>query len=337
MTPEEPIVVQIDGDSDDEFLTIGIKEKVKEYIASNGKELRIPNDIINEAVRWRLERNDCQNRGYVLDGYPKNFGNAENVFVVTPQRPAKKLNEEGEEENPPDEEELAKLLKPKLQTHIYPESVITLHGSDQFLKRRSKELQKAQMKDAMRWHIDKLQKKLKNYNDDNSIELFSKVELINDKLFPTQKFFQQNKTEVFELDANGNQYEMFESMRIYIERFGRPYNYLKSVNYLNEQREQVLIEEEKKAKEGDSKKQEEQNKTLETQKKALEKLAEERLVSVMAHMKELEDCDDLNMRQFLMKYIIPLLTEGMIDVWKVGPLDPVDYLADYIFKKSHGA
>jgi adenylate kinase len=59
---------------------------------------------------------------------------------------------------------------------------------------------------------------------------------------------------VFELDANGNQYEMFESMRIYIERFGRPYNYLKSVNYLNEQREQVLIEEEKKAKEADSKK-----------------------------------------------------------------------------------
>ena len=135
-------------------------------------EERIPNDIINEAVRWRLERNDCQNRGYVLDGYPKNFGNAENVFVVTPQRPPKKLNEEGEEENPPDEEELAKLLKPKLQTHIYPESVITLHGSDQFLKRRSKELQKAQMKDAMRWHIDKLQKKLKSYNDDNSIELF---------------------------------------------------------------------------------------------------------------------------------------------------------------------
>ena len=139
-TPEQPIVVQIDGDSDDEFLTIEIKEKVIAYIKKNGKDQRIPNDIINEAVRWRLERNDCQNRGYVLDGYPKNFGNAESVFVVTPKRPEKKLNEEGEEENPPDEEELAKLLKPKLQAHIYPESVITLHGSDQFLKRRSKEL-----------------------------------------------------------------------------------------------------------------------------------------------------------------------------------------------------
>ena len=66
-------------------------------------------------------------------------------------------------------------------------------------------------------------------------------------------------------------------------------------------------------------------------------MAEERLVSVMAHMKDLEETDELNMRQFLMKYIIPLLTEGMIEVWKGGPLDPVDYLAEYIFKRSKGA
>ena len=67
---------------------------------------------------------------------------------------------------------------------------------------------------------------------------------------------------------------------------------------------------------------------------ALEKKSVSRLSSVASHMKELEAADELNMRQYAMKYIIPLLTEGMIDVWKVGPLDPVDYLADYIFKKS---
>jgi len=54
-------------------------------------------------------------------------------------------------------------------------------------------------------------------------------------------------------------------------------------------------------------------------------------------MHELELCDDLNMRQFLMKYIIPLLTEGMIEVWKIGPIDPVDFLAEYIYKKSNDA
>jgi adenylate kinase len=75
---------------------------------------------------------------------------------------------------------------------------------------------------------------------------------------------------------------------------------------------------------------------IEQQKAAIAKLAEERLKQVAEHMKELEECDDLNMRQFLMKYIIPLLTEGMIEVWKVGPLDPVDYLAEFLFKKSSG-
>jgi len=46
------------------------------------------------------------------------------------------------------------------------------------------------------------------------------------------------------MEAAGEQYEMFESMRIYIERFGRPFNYLKSVNFLNEEREKHLLEEE---------------------------------------------------------------------------------------------
>lgn len=43
---------------------------------------------------------------------------------------------------------------------------------------------------------------------------------------------------------------MFESMRIYIERDGRPYNYLKSVAELNKKRDEHLLEEEQKWKEG---------------------------------------------------------------------------------------
>jgi adenylate kinase len=38
---------------------------------------------------------------------------------------------------------------------------------------------------------------------------------------------------------------MFESMRIYIERNGRPYNYLSSVRSLNQKRNEHLLEEEK--------------------------------------------------------------------------------------------
>ena len=59
------------------------------------------------------------------------------------------------------------------------------------------------------------------------------------------------------------------------------------------------------------------------------------MVHVEEHIEELKKTNKLNMRQFLMKQIIPVLTEGMIDVYRVGPTDPVDYLADYIFKKSN--
>lgn len=46
---------------------------------------------MNEAVRWRLNQNDCQNRGYVLDGYPNSYAQANGVFFITPERPEKKI------------------------------------------------------------------------------------------------------------------------------------------------------------------------------------------------------------------------------------------------------
>ena len=128
---------------------------------------------------------------------------------------------------------------------------------------------------------------------------------------------------------------MFESMRVYIERNGRSNNYLPPVNELNVEREKQLKQEEvddkaDKAQDVDLKKSVEEEKAS-----ALERLQCDRLDMIKCHMDELKAQDKLNMRQFLMKQVIPVLTEGMIDVYKVGPTDPVDYLSDYIFKKSN--
>mmetsp|Transcript_19482 Transcript_19482/g.24045 ORF Transcript_19482/g.24045 Transcript_19482/m.24045 type:complete len:87 (-) Transcript_19482:422-682(-) len=65
---------------------------------------------------------------------------------------------------------------------------------------------------------------------------------------PLTRFFQENKTEVFQIGCDGNTFEMFESMRIYIERSGRSYNYLPSVRVLNKKREEELVKEEKDSK-----------------------------------------------------------------------------------------
>lgn len=132
---DSPIEVDLAADSDDDFAPIEIKEKVKAHVREHGLAVRIPEDIINEAVRWRLERNDCQNRGYVLDGHPKNMAQADAVFMHTPEPPKKevKVDDEGNpiEDAGGDEEVEKPDLTPKLHKHIYPESVISLKASEQ--------------------------------------------------------------------------------------------------------------------------------------------------------------------------------------------------------------
>lgn len=71
------------------------------------------------------------------------------------------------------------------------------------------------------------------------------------------------------------------------------------------------------------------------QRKALVSLQDGRLDFLQKHVESLKMSEKMFMRQFLMKCVIPVLTEGMIEVCRVVPTDPVDYLADYIFKKSN--
>ena len=40
------------------------------------------------------------------------------------------------------------------------------------------------------------------------------------------------------------------------------------------------------------------------------------------------------LRDYLMENVIPTLTEGLLEVCKVQPEDPVDYLAEWLFKNN---
>ena len=39
-------------------------------------------------------------------------------------------------------------------------------------------------------------------------------------------------------------------------------------------------------------------------------------------------------RKFLLLNIMPILTKGMLEVCKINPIDPIDYLSDFLFKHS---
>lgn len=136
-------------DSEDEFIPLELKGRINKYFEENPKEKKIPSAMLSEAFRWRLSQNDCQNRGYILDGYPICYETSIEVFYITPEKPApkeKKLDDEGNEIEEEaegediDPEELAKKYAPKFQQHIYPDSVILMRGNDEYIRKRAKNL-----------------------------------------------------------------------------------------------------------------------------------------------------------------------------------------------------
>jgi adenylate kinase family enzyme len=80
-----------------------------------------------------LNENECRNRGYVLDGYPRTFKDAQYVFLTK----QKKLNEDGEwveeEDEEQEEGEEKNFDKYIPDTAIYPSNILVLRGEDDFL------------------------------------------------------------------------------------------------------------------------------------------------------------------------------------------------------------
>jgi hypothetical protein len=157
-----------------------------------------------------------------------------------------------------------------------------IRGDDKYIRNFAKKIPKAQ---NIKWDVENLARRLEIWNQNNQISLFKDANndpnlgLPNAKKFtlPLTRFFQENKTEVFEIDCSGNQFEMLEAMRVYIERNGRSYNYLSSVQSLNHKREEILTQEESDADKSLAIKQSEEKAADQDKRKALEQLADGRL------------------------------------------------------------
>ena len=73
-----------------------------EAIDRDKLKIRVPNDILYRILKIHLNKNACRNRGYVLDGFPRTFKDAQNCFLYRP----KKIDPETGEEEEVEEEEL---------------------------------------------------------------------------------------------------------------------------------------------------------------------------------------------------------------------------------------
>ena len=157
---------------------------------------------------------------------------------------------------------------------------------------------------------------------------------ISNPFLEVESFYQSNNIEILNIIANKNQDENLETMRIYIERNGRPFNYFKeNEDKINENRFKLLTKkfDERKAK-IDQKEQKQTEKKEQENKEYWAKM-EKRISDIRKDKDEILRNNDKT-RKFLLLNIMPILTKGMLEICKVDPIDPIDYLANYLFENS---
>lgn len=159
---------------------------------------------------------------------------------------------------------------------------------------------------------------------------------IKNPFWEVENLYQQNDIESLVVVADKNKDEMMETMRIYIERNGRPYNYyndnektiLSKRNLMLEKKTEIREKIEKKEQNEIKKKHEEnENKFWDQMNKRIAEIKK---------AKEEIDKNNEKTRKYLLLNVMPILTKGMLEVCKIDPIDPVDFLADYLFDKSTG-
>jgi len=78
-------------------------------------------------LKLRLNENDCRNRGYVIDGYPRNFKDCQYILLKKDKKIDPETGEEVEEEEPELEEGEEKSFdKYIIDQTIFPSSCIVL-------------------------------------------------------------------------------------------------------------------------------------------------------------------------------------------------------------------
>jgi len=314
-----------------------LRRKVKKAEKKAGSKL--PLKVRTKLVRERLLSNVCRYRGYVLEGYPQSAEEAEALFteIQLPEgeeevpeeeeeEPEEGAEEAEEEEEPPaapaaeeDEEEAGDAPKRILSKAISPEFVVALASTEAVCKAR---IFSNQAKGAL--NEDEFVRLMQEYRNNN---------LAEDGRLGTCDFFEETaKVKVLKADVDNNdEIEVFHAIRVYMEARGQFFNYLKSeedrirdvakdIATAEVQGDAKVVREVADVK---AKEQARQDDRRQEEAARLRLLAESE-AQLLAN-------ETLPLRQYLMSNVVPTLTEGLMEVCKVTPDDPIEYLSEYLF------
>mmetsp|Transcript_4797 Transcript_4797/g.13359 ORF Transcript_4797/g.13359 Transcript_4797/m.13359 type:complete len:677 (-) Transcript_4797:103-2133(-) len=274
-----------------------------------------------DAICDMLSTRVCRYRGYVLDAGEAGFGEVERLLRFDVEAPAGGEDEEGGGggEGEEGEEPAPKQFTRQLNEEICPSFVVVTQAPIGLCEGRYRMAHGE-------GSIQEFRNRMNNYTESN----------LNDGVHSLADFFQDvarksvANLSVFNLPVAGKDEEdMFESTRIYMEREGRPFNYLATEE---EVASEILERRAARAAEAAEAIATEARRRLEssTVQQGESKRRTERARIIAEHLAEQQKLREMPLREYLMEYMIPSLTEGLIEVCKVLPDNPADYLANYL-------
>uniref|UniRef100_A0AAR2IY89 Nucleoside-diphosphate kinase n=1 Tax=Pygocentrus nattereri TaxID=42514 RepID=A0AAR2IY89_PYGNA len=268
-------------------------DSLKDSLSQRGDQLDDENVL--RIIREKLNSKPCRNQGFVLDGYPITYEQAKELFF---------------------DEDMEKDPRSKLLPHnkkIIPEYIFSLDATDEFLKERVRNLPQS-VAEEMHYTQDEFLQRLStfreaNTEDDTVLNYFDELEIHPEHIGECQCLC--TKILIIEVVGGAMNYGPTQKEQAEEERKRAVERHQQLIQ---EAAEMELIEAVEKARM--TVVLEEWNKNVKEVKKQEHELLETRSIP---------------MRHYLMKYVIPTLTQGLLECCKVKPEDPVDFLVLVLF------
>uniref|UniRef100_A0A8C6GTG2 Adenylate kinase 7 n=1 Tax=Mus spicilegus TaxID=10103 RepID=A0A8C6GTG2_MUSSI len=253
----------------------------------------------------------------IKESMEQNAGDAQRAGGVRePSQAAQSQSQEEEEE----EEEIRGKIFP-YDKLITPEFVCGLDASDEFLKERVMNLPESVVA-GTHYSQDRFLRSLSHYRDINTddetvFNYFDELEIHPIHIDVGKLEDAQNRLAIKQL----------------IKEIGKPRNY--GLTDEEKAEEEKKAAEERLAKEAAQTADREHKEAMEM----AEKIARweewnKRLEEVKREERELLEVQSVPLRNYLMTYVMPTLMQGLNECCKVRPEDPVDFLAEYLFKNN---
>jgi len=287
-------------------------DQLSQQMAADGK---YEDETVTNWFRDKLKTMQCLNQGYVLEGFPETKDQAEKLFAP---------GEDAEDQDAPD-------------PLTIPEFVFSLDASDEFLCSRTMQLPEAFVagtewtEEGMKTRLADFRKQNDEENEGNVLNYFDFLEIhpYHVDVEGLDGFFEIPSSVPFDFSVLDDGQVMKKIVGI----VGAPHNYgpTDEEKRAIERAAKKAAEEEaaRVAKETAAKDEAEAELHAERQSKW-----EEKLSLVKQEESQALEASASPLRTFLMRHVMPTLTQGLVEVSNARPEDPVDFLAEYLFRNN---